>query len=101
MQIEEEEREEERKEQELVLNSLESLIYKSRRDDVATQSQPLRDKLNFLLKWVEDDGQSASLDGTKLKVEEVKNNLSFLQSFHKFREVLHQGLRLSHGAAVR
>ncbi len=101
MQIEDEKEEEERKKQEVELNNLESLIYKSRRDDVAKQSQPLRDKLNFLLKWVEDDGQSASLDGTKLNIEEVKNNVSFLQSFHKFREVLHQGLRLSHGAAVQ
>ncbi len=70
------------------LSSLESLIYKFRRDDVVKQSRPLLDKLNYLLRWVEGDGQSASLDETKLQIEEVKENVSFFQSFHYVFRVL-------------
>ncbi len=77
MQIKEEKKEEERKEQEVELNNLESHIYKSRRDDVVKQNTTLLDKLNSLLKWVEADGQSASLDETKSRIVEVKNNVSF------------------------
>ncbi len=80
--------------EEVELNNLEWLIYKSRRADVVQQCQPLLDNLNFLLKWVEGDGQFARLHETKSRIAEVKNNVSFLQSFHKLREVFHQGLRL-------
>ncbi len=82
MQIEEEVREEERKKQEVELNNLESLIYKSRRDDVVKQNAPLLDKLNSLLKWVDGGGQSAGHGETMAKIEEVKNNVSFFQSLH-------------------
>ncbi len=82
MQIEEEKREEERKAHEVELSSLESLIYKCRRHDAVKQNRPLLDKLNYLLRWAEGDGQSASLDETKLQIEEVKDNVSFFQSFH-------------------
>ncbi len=77
LQIEGEQREEERKKQEVELNNLESLIYKSRRDDVVKQHTPLLEKLDSLLNWVEADGQSASLDETKSNIEEVKKNVSF------------------------
>ncbi len=79
LKIEEEKREKERKEQEVKLNKLESLIYKFRRDDAVKQKQPFLAKLNSLLEWVEGDGQSASLRDTKSKIEEVNNIVSFLQ----------------------
>ncbi len=100
MQIEEEKKEKERKEQEVKLNKLESLIYKSRRDDVVKQNRPLLDKLDSLLKWVDDDGQLAGLGETMAIIEEVKENVSFLQSCYALREVFQRSLRLSHGAAV-
>ncbi len=83
-QVKVKKREAERKAQEVELNNLESLIYKSRRDDVVKQNTPLLDKLNNVLKWVEGDGQSASLHDTKSKIEEVNNNVSFCNSFINF-----------------
>ncbi len=82
MQIEEEKREEERKANEVELSSLESLIYKCRRDDAVKQNQPLIHKLNALLKWVDGDGQSAGLCETESIIEELKKNVSFFQSLH-------------------
>ncbi len=64
--------------QEVELNNLESLIYKSRRDDVVQQNTSLHEKLNSLLKWVDSEGQSANLNETKLKIEEVRNDVNFL-----------------------
>ncbi len=59
------------------LNTLESLIYKFRRDDAVKQSQPLLAKLSSLLEWDEGDGQFATLENTKLKIEEIKKAVSF------------------------
>ncbi len=81
-QVEDEKREAEREVQAVELNSLESLLYKFRRDDVVKQNQPLFDKLNASLKWVEDVGQFAGLDETTKKVEEIKENVSFVVSIH-------------------
>ncbi len=60
-QVEDEKREAEREAQAVELNKLESLLYQFGRDDFVKQNQPLFDKLNGLLKWVEDDGQFAGL----------------------------------------
>ncbi len=82
--MEAEKREEERKAQQVELKSLESLIYKYRRDDVVKQNQPLLDKLTALLEWVEGDGQFACLEETKSNVEEIKEGVSFLNRFIMF-----------------
>ncbi len=66
------------------LKSLESLIYKYRRDDVIKHNQPLLDKLTALLEWVEGDGQFASLEETKSNVEEIKENVSLFNRFIMF-----------------
>ncbi len=59
------------------LNTLESVIYKFRRDDAVKQNQPLLAKLSSLLEWVEGDGQFATLEKTKSKIEEIKKTVSF------------------------
>ncbi len=61
------------------LNKLGLLIYKCRRDDIIKQNQTLLDKLTSLLKWVEDDGQFATLEETKSKIEEIKETVSFFK----------------------
>ncbi len=80
--MEQEKREEDQKAQEVELNNLESLIYKFKRDNVVKQCQPLLKKLTSLLEWVEGDGQSAGLNETKSKVEEINTNVSSLKSRH-------------------
>ncbi len=69
--------EEERKAQEMELKKLKSLIYKFRRDDVIKQNQPFLAKLSSLLEWVEGDGQFATLENTKSKIEEIEKAVSF------------------------
>ncbi len=81
-QVADEKREAEREAQAVELNNLESLLYQLRRDDVVKQNQPLLDKLNGLLKWVEDDGQFASLAETTETIVEIKENVSFVVSLH-------------------
>ncbi len=69
--------EEKRKAKEVELNTLQSLIYKFRRDDVIKQNQPFLAKLSSLLEWVEGDGQFATLEKTKSKIEEIERAVSF------------------------
>ncbi len=76
-QIKDEKKDEEQKAQEVELNTLESLIYKFRRDDAVKQNQPLLAKLSSLLEWVEGDGQFATLEETKSKIEEIEKAVSF------------------------
>ncbi len=80
--MEQEKREEDQKAQEVELNNLESLIYKFKRDNAVKQCQPLLKKLTSLLEWVEGDGQSAGLNETKSKVEEINTNVSSLKLRH-------------------
>ncbi len=81
-QIKDEQREEERKAQEVELNNHESLIYKVRRVDVVKQNQPLLNKLSSLLELIESAGQFASLDDTKSKIEELQKEVSIFQPFY-------------------
>ncbi len=76
-QMGDEQREEERKAQEVELNNIESLIYKYRRDDAVKQNEQLLARLSSLLEWIEGDGQFATLEETKSKREAIQNVVSF------------------------
>ncbi len=43
--------------------------------------KPLLDKLSSLLDWVEEDGQSASQAKRQSVIEEIKESVSFINSF--------------------
>ncbi len=80
-QIEDEQREEERKASEVELNNLESFIYKYKRDGVVKPNQPLLNRLSSILAWIEGDGQFADLAEIKSKMVKIKDNVSLPNRF--------------------